>query len=79
MPADDAALFDFLRSTGRDFLVIATKSDRLSANKLRPALNILARAHGVEEVLPYSVKTSAGKTELWRAIREHATEKSFLQ
>jgi len=75
----DTQLIDFLRSTGRDFLVIATKSDRLSANKLRPALNILARAHGVEEVLPYSVKTGAGKTELWRTIREHATEKSFLQ
>lgn len=77
--ASDTQLIDFLRSTGRDFLVVATKSDKLSANKLRPALNTLAKVHGVEEILPYSANTGAGKSELWRTIREHATEKPFFR
>ena len=70
----DSQLIDFLRSIGRQFLVVATKSDKLSGNKLRPALTSLAREHGVESILPYSAKTGAGRSELWRAIREGAAE-----
>jgi GTP-binding protein len=70
----DTQLMDFLRRVGRPFLVVATKTDKLSANKLRPALSILAREHGVENILPYSAKTGAGKSELWRAIRERAAK-----
>jgi GTP-binding protein len=72
--ASDSQLIDFLRSVGRPFLVVATKADKLSGNKLRPALTSLAREHGVESILPYSAKTGAGKNELWRAIREGAAE-----
>ena len=71
----DTQLMDFLRSVGRSFLLVATKADKLSANKLRPALISLAAAHGVENILPYSAKTGAGKIELWRTIRESSTEK----
>lgn len=71
----DTQLMDFLRSVGRSFLLVATKADKLSANKLRPALSSLAAAHGVENILPYSAKTGAGKIELWRTIRESSTEK----
>jgi GTP-binding protein len=53
---------------GRDFLVVATKSDKLSGNKLRNALTALARDHGIDALLPYSAKTGAGRTELWREI-----------
>ncbi|HEV2990781.1 MAG TPA: ribosome biogenesis GTP-binding protein YihA/YsxC [Candidatus Angelobacter sp.] len=70
----DTQLMDFLRGVGRRFLVVATKTDKLSGNKLRPALSTLARAHGVENILPYSATTGAGKSELWRAIRERAAE-----
>jgi GTP-binding protein len=72
--APDRHLIDFLRSVGRDFLVVATKSDKLSANKLRPTLAALAREHGVEEVLAYSSRTGAGRSELWRAIRARMAE-----
>jgi GTP-binding protein len=60
---------DFLRSAGRDFLVVATKADKLSGNKLRSALAALARDHGIDTLLPYSAKTGDGRTELWREIR----------
>jgi GTP-binding protein len=66
--APDRHLIDFLRSSGRDFLVVATKADKLSGNKLRSALATLARDHGIETLLPYSAKTGDGRAELWRDI-----------
>jgi GTP-binding protein len=66
----DRQLIDFLRHTGRDLLVVGTKSDKHSANKLRTALATLESAHSVDSILPYSARTGAGKNELWRAIRE---------
>lgn len=68
--APDQQLIEFLRGTGRNFLVVATKSDKLSSNKLRPALATLAREHAVEEILAYSAKTSVGRSELWREMRQ---------
>jgi GTP-binding protein len=66
--ASDRQLIDFLRHAGRDFLVVATKTDKLSGNKLRAALAGLAREHEVDEVLAYSARTGAGRSDLWRAI-----------
>ena len=68
----DQQLIEWLMDAGRDFLVVATKSDRLSGNKLRNAVNLLKREHRVNEILPYSAKTGAGKTELWKIIHNAA-------
>lgn len=70
----DRQLIRFLQSTGREFLVVATKSDKLSGNKLRNALSSLAQDHDVERILPFSAKTAAGRDELWREIRRRAGE-----
>jgi GTP-binding protein len=72
--APDQHLIDFLRGAGRDFLVVATKADKLSGNKLRSALASLAGDHGVETLLPYSARTGNGRAELWREIRSRAGE-----
>src|SRR5262249_19847432 len=56
----DAQLIAFLREAGRDFLVVGTKSDKLSANKLRSALASLARDHDVPAILAYSARTGSG-------------------
>jgi len=65
----DQQLIQFLQHSQRDFLVVGTKSDKLSANKLNAALSMLAREHGVPSILAYSARTGAGRAELWRAIR----------
>jgi GTP-binding protein len=65
----DRQLIHFLQSIERDFLVVGTKADKLSGNKLRGALGLLAREHGVDAVHPYSARTGAGRAELWREIR----------
>jgi GTP-binding protein len=66
--APDRMLIDFLRATGRDLLVVATKADKLSGSKLRSTLAALAADHGVPSLLPYSARTGAGRAELWREI-----------
>jgi GTP-binding protein len=66
----DRQLIEFLQHAGRDLLVVGTKSDKLSANKLKSAVSALASAHAVDSILPYSARTGTGKNELWRAIRD---------
>jgi GTP-binding protein len=56
----------------RDFIVVATKADKLSGNKLRSTLAALAREHALDALLPYSATTGAGRAELWREIRSRA-------
>lgn len=76
----DAQLLKFLSSIGRPFLILGTKSDRLSGNQLRDALQILAKEFPQAKVLPFSARTGAGRDDLWREIREVVhTHRSQLQ
>lgn len=68
----DRQLINFLRAMQRDFIVVATKADKLSGNKLRSTLAALAREHALDALLPYSATTGAGRAELWREIRSRA-------
>lgn len=70
----DLELTEFLRKVERDFMLVATKTDKLSGNKLRHALAELARAHGHADVLAYSAKTGVGKRELWLTLRARMRE-----
>src|SRR6195256_4427827 len=70
----DRQLLDFLNASGRDFLLIATKSDRLSNNQLRNALKSLAEAYPAAPVIPFSAKTGTGRDEVWNKIRQCAAD-----
>jgi GTP-binding protein len=72
--ASDRQLLDFLSVSGHPFLLIATKSDRLSNNQLGNALKQLAAAYPAAEVIPFSAKTGVGRNELWNRIRQSAAE-----
>jgi GTP-binding protein len=74
----DRQLLDFLNSSGRDFLLIATKSDRLSNNQLQNALKGLTEAYPSAPVIPFSAKTGAGRDQVWNRIRETATNFSAV-
>jgi GTP-binding protein len=66
----DRQLLEFLSESGRDFVMVATKSDRLSGNQLRNALKTLGEEYPTAAIMPYSAKTGAGRDELWKRIRE---------
>ncbi len=61
----DKQLIDFFKQTGRPYLVVGTKADRLSNNVLAKSIAALKREHGVDEVLTVSAKTDAGTKALW--------------
>lgn len=65
----DRQLMDFLNHSQRNFLLIATKSDRLSNNQLRNALESLSGAYPTATIIPFSSKTGAGRDEVWNEIR----------
>ncbi len=66
----DAQLLTFLRAHQRSFLVVGTKSDKLSSNKLAQSTQALRRELGVDTVLPCSAKTKVGIKELWARMEE---------
>ena len=70
----DRRLLDFLNATGREFLLVGTKSDRLSNNQLQNALRTLGEQYPSARLLPYSAKTGAGRDELWKQIRQVAQQ-----
>jgi GTP-binding protein len=65
---NDGQLFDWLRGAGREFVVVATKIDRLSGNERTRNLLALKKGLGLDEVLPVSAKTGYGIGALWARI-----------
>jgi GTP-binding protein len=70
----DAQLIRYLRETGKHFLVVGTKADRISGNGRTKSAAALKRALGVEELLLCSTKTELGLKELWGRLRAIASD-----
>ena len=66
----DRQMAEFLRDTGRPYITVATKSDRLSGNQLRNAIHTLSGAYPSAKILPFSARTGLGQNELWQEIRQ---------
>jgi len=65
---NDTQLISYLRQTQRPYLVVGTKSDKVSNNVLGKSLTALRGAHEVDEVLTVSAKTAAGMKALWARL-----------
>jgi GTP-binding protein len=70
----DRQLLDWLRAEDREFVVVATKIDRLSGNERTRNLAALRKGLDVEDLLPVSAKTGAGLSGLWTRIEEQGAE-----
>jgi GTP-binding protein len=68
----DRKLLEFLNASGREFVVVATKSDRISNNQLNNALRNLGKEYPSATLLAYSSKTGTGRDQLWKQIRQVA-------
>ncbi len=64
----DSTLIHFFKELQRPYLVVGTKSDRISSNVLQKSLAALRKAHEVDEVLPVSAEKSTGIKELWARL-----------
>lgn len=65
----DQQLLEFLRSAGRPFVIVGTKSDKLSGNTLRKALDVFQKTVPGLRLVPFSARTGAGRDDLWQEIR----------
>lgn len=70
---DDIMMINFLIDNEVDFIVVATKTDKLSKTQLANALESMHKEYfegtGIE-IIPFSSVTRAGKDELWKIITE---------
>jgi GTP-binding protein len=76
---NDRQLIDWLRSSGRDLVVAATKIDRLSGNQRTSNLPALKKGLELDEILPVSAKTGYGLKELWARIEEAAGAENWTR
>jgi GTP-binding protein len=64
----DLQLHEWLVYHQKNHAVIATKSDKLSANKLQKSLREIETALPESPVIAYSATTGRGKDDVWRVI-----------
>ena len=70
---DDVMMINWLIDMNIPFIVVCTKTDKLSKNQLKTALDELEKNYfsgtGIE-LIPFSSVTREGKEELWKKIFE---------
>jgi len=68
----DRQMIAYLRETDRNYVVVATKTDKLSGNQLQRAVQNLREEYGEAKIVTFSAKSGKGREELWREIRASA-------
>jgi GTP-binding protein len=74
---NDLQVRDLLEQAGIDYLVVATKTDKLPRGRLMAALKKLESVYGTEKrvpVIPFSAVTNEGRKELWTMIEKRVRE-----
>lgn len=64
----DLELKDWLESRNRNFVVIATKVDKLNQKEQHHNLTAIQKELGERELFPFSAPTGRGAREIWQAI-----------
>lgn len=64
----DRQLHEWLTFHGKNHLIVATKADKLSSNKLNKSLSVLRKSMPQSKILPYSSVTGKGKEDVWHEI-----------
>ncbi len=64
----DLQLNEWLIYNRKNHLVVATKIDKLSANKLKSSLQEIEQSLPESRIIPYSATTGKGREEVWREI-----------
>ena len=67
----DLNLQQWLESCGVEYLLVGTKTDKLSQSEVKKQVNKLNAAYfdrGEDRLLAYSSKSSRGRKELWNKI-----------
>ena len=71
--AQDLEMVSWLLQCGKPFVLVATKTDKLSSPKLKKRLNLtrtLLSELGEVSIIPFSAKTGKGREGIWRWIQK---------
>jgi GTP-binding protein len=74
---NDREVRDLLERAGLPYVVVATKTDKISRGRLRSEMARLEKAYGASgniPVIPFSAATNEGRKELWKTIVNHVRE-----
>ena len=74
---NDREVRDLLERAGLPYVVVATKTDKVSRGRLRSEMARLEKAYGASgniPVIPFSAATNEGRKELWKTIVSHVRE-----
>ena len=74
----DLQLNEWLVYHQREHLVVATKSDKLSANELNKQLRKIEKDLAGSKVLPYSSQTGKGRDAVWAAIERSMHDRTSV-
>lgn len=72
----DRQLNEWLIANEKDFIVVATKSDKLSKNDLQKQLKLIGNSLEGSRAIPYSSITRVGRDQVWSAINEAISVKT---
>lgn len=70
----DLLMKEWLQASGKPLIIVATKADKLSGNKLRASLNHASKVVEGSELIPYSAVTRRGADRIWKRITEQLTK-----
>jgi len=74
--ADDKTMHNWFKQTGRPYVIVANKSDKLSAPKLKASLEVIASAFELEDpsiLIPFSAQSGHNRDALLAVIEKHAS------
>ena len=69
--ADDGTMAEYFKSSGRPFVVVANKLDKLKKSELEPNMALIRQSLGLPDeirLIPFSAEKGAGRDELVKAI-----------
>ena len=73
--ADDRTMLEWMNAAGINYVVAATKSDKLNKTDFNASLSALGSCDSIEEgtdIIPFSSRTGSGKNELLSIILDFA-------
>lgn len=68
---NDILMMNYIRNSGMEPLVIATKSDKIKRSQMTKHLKIIKdtlQLESLNQIIPFSSMTKAGKYEIWHEI-----------
>lgn len=73
----DLRMKEWLEARGKPFIIVATKTDKLSSNQLRASLSRASAVLGINEVVAYSAVTRSGAARIWKEITRRISDLGF--